>query len=135
MKINWDQSPVTGTWTVLGDESDRTQTIRNYKPRRRSLVQTTPMFQAENQQIAPLLNKIWTLSFDVERTHASLDAALAFQYTHPAGLPDFITLQIIQGTTTLYLVTAVLTEFDIVPEGVSSVSSYALTGIYTNVAP
>lgn len=93
------------------------------------------MFEAAVQFVSALGNRIWTLSFAVERTHASRGAALDFLARHPLDLPDAVDLRIEQEGKTVYLVGAVLTGFAGLPEGLSTVCNYTYTGNYTPAEP
>ena len=116
MKISY-RTAGSGNYSVLGDESDRTNTIRDYRPSMQGLAEVTPMFGSATQFVAALGNRIWSLTFAVERTHSSLAAAVDFLASHPLALPDAVDLKIEQGANTVYLAGGVMTGFAGVPEG------------------
>ncbi len=120
-----------GGWTLLGDESDRTNSIRDYRPSMHGLAQVTPLIWGATQFVAARNNRIWTLTFAIERTHGTLDAALNFLASHPLALPDAVDLMMVQGGSAVYLMGAVMVGFGGVPEGLSSVCNYSFTGNYT----
>ena len=113
---------------MLGDEADRTQTIRDYHPKMSGVAQVEALFQAANQFVGARGNRVWTVSFALERTHADLATAVNFLASHPAALPDYVDLKVEQQSTVLYLAGAVWTSFDGLPEGRSTVCSYSFTG-------
>jgi hypothetical protein len=136
MKISYRTAAVgAGAYTVLGDESDRTATIRDYQPQMEGIAQVNPLFRSAKQFVADRKNRVWKLSFIIERTHASLGAAVDFLATHPAALPSNVDLKIEQGATVLYLVKAVMVAFQPMPRGLSTACGYAYVGDYTTTAP
>jgi len=120
---------------LIGDEADRTRAIIDFRPTMHGLAMVTPIFQAANQFVGDLGNRIWDVNFVVARPHASRKETLEFLALHPLTLPQAVDLKIEQDGGATYLVGAVMTGFTPLPKGLSSECSYNYTGIYTTVDP
>lgn len=133
MKIEYRTPAGTGSYTTLADDSSATlaDKISRFLPACRK----TPQVEALAGAAAPFLqdrgNQSWEISFLVERTHASPDAAALFITTEAAifgGVANF-DLKITQGAQVLYVTRCALTQFT--PDQLSDKSSriiYAFIG-------
>ncbi len=134
MKISF-RTQGTGAYTTLADDSAGTLIV-GWIPKMTGISQVTPLFRATTPLIAARANRVWELRGTVETDHGSESNALDFVRSQSAAIPDFVDLQVIQGTTTWYLTPAVFTGFDPIIGGRSSRISYSFVGgKVTSTAP
>jgi hypothetical protein len=133
MKIEYRTPAGTGTYTTLADDSSATlaDKISAFAPSCSKSPQVEPLAGGASPFIQDRGNQVWALSFLVERTHASADAALLFITTEAtifAAVANF-DLKITQGAQVLYLTRCALTGFQPDPASDrSSRISYAFVG-------
>jgi len=101
------------------------------------LPQVEPMFRAASKFVAARGNRSWSVTFVVNRQHASIAAAFSFPQSHAASIPNGVDLKFEESGNTLYLANAVLTGFDPgEPGGVSTTIKYTFVGqSYQSTAP
>jgi len=139
VKIEYRTPAGTGSYSVLADEGSTTDRIKGYQPRLSKQPLVSPLFQSLAPLVADLGNGLWTLSFAVDRVHASADAAALFIATHAAtfNVVGNFDLKITVGGQVVYMTACVMTEFTPDPHSdQSTVCKYGfMGGGYTNTAP
>lgn len=123
MKIQY-RTQGTGSYATLGDDAAG-DLVSGFLPRMTGIAQATPLFRANNQLVAARGNRLWELKGTIEIDHGTAAAAMSFIQTEPAGIPDFVDVQILQGATTVMFSPAVFVGFDPVLVGQSSRITYA----------
>jgi hypothetical protein len=117
------ESRITGSgpnYAVLADDSliagtrDR---ISGYKPSMRATPQVEALAVSAGQPFASFItgrSGNWTVSFAVDRQHASADAALAFLQAHPTAfaIAAAFDLKITVGANVVYFPSTAITQLD-----------------------
>lgn len=132
MKIEYRTPAGSGSYTTLAEDGDAlAAAISGFAPVKNGQPQLTPLAGATAPFIQERGNKFWTLSFVVDRTHASADAAALFLTTQ-AAIFDVVTnfdLKITQGAQVLYLARCCNTGFQPAPlSDKSSLIQYQFVG-------
>ncbi|HXI73451.1 MAG TPA: hypothetical protein VNN22_24170 [Verrucomicrobiae bacterium] len=122
-----------GGWTVLADESVAAlgARISGFQPKSVSQPAIEPGFGAGGVAVYDNGNDTWTVSFLIERQHASPDSAVTFLAAHPAMFSTLgnLDLKITQGGSITYMAAVARTEFT--PDPASDQSTrcrYAFVG-------
>jgi len=92
-------TPTGGKAFVLADEATGAMVQDGFRPGQTRLTQSQALFRAPYKTNLPRFNLENRLRFVVERTFATMEAALSFIATHADQVP-------VQGTVTLYHATA-----------------------------
>lgn len=146
MKIEYrTPSGGAGTYTTLADDSTTTGTVSRisaYKPSLHATPIKVPLALSLGQAFASFIRGAegsYTLSFIVDRQHASADAALLFLQQHPAvfAIAGQFDLKITVGAQVVYLPACAIEMID--PDEHSdqhTLIRYSFVGgSYTTTAP
>lgn len=141
MKIEYRQPAGTGAYTTLADDASATlaDKISGLLPKGAKSPQVEPLAGGAAPFVQDRGNQVWTLSFLVDRTHATPDAAALFLVTEAAifaAVANF-DLKITAGSQVVYLARCALTEFSPQPlSDKSTLITYAFVGkSFTTTAP
>lgn len=141
MKIEYRTPAGTGSYTTLADDTSATlaDKISAFAPRGAKSPQVEALAGAAAPFVQDRGNQVWTLSFLVDRTHASADAVALFLVTEAAIFSAVanLDLKITVGAQVVYLARCAMTAFD--PHPLSDKSSqvvYSFVGkSFTTTAP
>jgi hypothetical protein len=126
-------TPAGGTAFVLGDDSAQANVRDGFRPKQTRIAAGAALFRAAYGASLPRYNLENRLAFTVERTFATVEAALSFMAGHADQVPA-------QGTVALYnmsatgqitrsLANAVVAEVECVEHtGVSCKFQYTIAG-------
>lgn len=142
MKIEYRTPPGTGSYTILADDANSSglnDSIFGYQASLAKNPQNDPLAFSLAPYVRDTGNGTWTLSFGVERTHITPNAALLFILTHSAALNVLaeLDLKITVGAQVVYFANCVLTRFEPDPHSDQStrIGYTFVTGRYTTTAP
>lgn len=126
MKIEYRTPAGSGSYSTLADDASATlaDKISGFTIPFSKSPQVTPLAGGAKPFIQDRGNAIWTLSFMVDRVHATPDEAALFIATESAIFGAVLTnfdLKITIGSQVMYLVRAALTQF--LPRPLSDKSS------------
>lgn len=132
MKIEYRTPAGAGSYTTLAEDGDAlAAAISGFAPRCAKQPQVTPLAGGAAPFIQDRGNQFWDLSFVVDRTHASPDAAALYVTTQAAVFDDVANydLKLTVGAQVLYLARAALTALQPAPlSDKSSLIQYAFVG-------
>lgn len=134
MKIDYKlRTGGVGSWTALADDASATllDKISGFRAVPSKQPEVVPLVRSEAPFIADRGNRLWAVSFLVDRSHATPDAAALFCATHPLIFENQLNLdlRITVGGQVLYLSDAAVAGCE--PAGQSDKSTlfnYAFIG-------
>lgn len=141
MKIEYRTPAGTGSYTTLAEDgATLAASISGFTIPFQKSPQVEPLAGGTKPFVQDRGNAVWQLGFNVDRVHASPDAAALFVATEAAIFGGVITnfdLKITIGAQVMYLVRAALTNFNPRPlSDKSSLISYGFVATnWTATAP
>lgn len=109
----------------------------NWMPKMTALAQEEMVYGGENYAVYARGNRKWVMRTEIVTNHASPDAALLYVPIQADSIADQVDIKITEGASSIYLVAAVLTDYD--PDEYSGKSNrirYSfVSGKLTSAAP
>jgi hypothetical protein len=141
MKIEYRQhgAPVAIGWATLADDASAStlDKISGFQPVPQKQPQVVPLVRSAAPFIADRGNRAWSVSFVVDRQHATPAAAALFCSTHPLLFGDNynVDLKITIDTQILYLHDAAVVNFQPAPHSdKSTLCAYSFLGKQYNAS-
>jgi hypothetical protein len=127
MKLSYATPAATPSYTVLGDESDRSALFENFSPSFQPLNQVEPLAGGSNTFKTPRGNVAVSVNVTVSIPYASRAAALASIATLRTAFSVKKHLKVEQDATIHYYPNALLTGYQPVLKGITVSHSFGFT--------